>query len=112
MKTFILMVTVLILTACASSEEKVKARFDGWAEACGYPNEPGVRVPPEDEPAFRTCVRAHEQAWQAQRALSLQRGATMLGLGQMYMEGTSPGSTPALDCMTIPHGIHVITKCR
>jgi hypothetical protein len=67
------------VAACASREEKVKARFVEWTEQCGYP--PGTLIPDEEYEATKACVLALEQGYQDDRAQDQASGAALLGFG-------------------------------
>jgi hypothetical protein len=105
--------TALILIGCQSSEEKIMARYQGWAGACGYPD-PDAIVPREDEDRLRSCMLALEQSYQAERARKVQQGAAMLGLGSALMTNPTPVQTPPtprlpMNCTTTSPTTGVVT---
>jgi hypothetical protein len=103
------------LAGCASSpEERVETRQLTWARDCGYftkdsplsngkwrLTDKGARLWNSDESdpeyvATARCIDRHEQAYQNDRALAVERGTAMMGPGTTLMM-TTPGynATPA-----------------
>jgi len=84
-RIFVMMMVSLALAACQTTEEKVQARLKNWVEACGYPVGENVMLSPEEARVLRSCVAAHESAYQLERAQNIQRGQAMMSYGASLM---------------------------
>jgi hypothetical protein len=114
---FLIATALLTLAACQTPEEKLSARIDKWAAACGYPVDANGKVhvsSAEEEAALGRCMHMHEDAYQADRARNVARGAALLGAGTTLMT-TNPyaGAAPAAPrtCTTSQQGVYLDTTC-
>lgn len=110
------LVAALVLTACTTSEEKVRQRFVEWRTACGYPT--GQETISEAEAqALRACIFAMEQSYQADKARKVNSGLAMMGVGSAMMGTPTPpaGQLPR-SCTTAidpgSRGQSATTTCR
>ena len=104
-------IALLAVAGCASTEERTKQRFAGWAEACGIPLGQGLMtsdVP--DWEAKKTCVLALEQSYQAERSTKVASGMAMLGYGTAMM--ATPQRSPSVNCTSSQMGVFTNTTCR
>jgi hypothetical protein len=114
---FLIATALLTLAACQTPEEKTIARINQWSAACGYPVDQNGNVTTysdEERGALGRCMHSHEDAYQADRARNVARGAALLGAGTTLMT-TNPyaGAAPAAPrtCTTSRQGVYLNTTC-